>query len=642
MGSAWIEPSRLTHLKRKLAADATARTAFAGACTRALAKSAEVITSLQKPEGYWVGDLLADTTLESDYILLQLWLYPPDVNGWNPPTRTRVERAARTILQRQRPAGGFDLFPQGDADVSASVKAYTALKLAGIDPQSGPMVRLCRAILDMGGIQAANSYTKINLSLFGLFPREHVPTIPPELVLLPGGVLYEMSSWTRAIVVPLSVVQALGGTRPVPAGFDLKELVAPGKAFRLPRRDRLSLIFQQIDRGLKLWERRGPETLRKEAIRKAEKWMLDHTRYAQGLGAIYPSMMYLIMALECLGYPADHPDRVEAIAHFDGLITETEAEFYFQPCFSPVWDTAYAMFALGEVGDPPADRMRAAADWLLQREVRHKGDWSVKRPDLEPSGWAFEYENDHYPDIDDTAMVLLGLLHANASDAGAQERVERRAVNWLVNMQSKDGGWAAFDVDNDWQLLNAVPFADHNAMLDPTCPDITGRVLEALCRRGFTMADETVRRGVEYLIKNQERNGSWYGRWGVNYIYGTSLALRGLRAAQAVAVDAFRRAAKWLIAVQNSDGGWGESCDSYRDDTFVPAPSTPSQTAWALIGLMAAGEGFNEPIRRGFNHLLSTQRGDGTWDEELATGTGFPNVFYLRYTLYRQYFRTSR
>jgi squalene-hopene/tetraprenyl-beta-curcumene cyclase len=282
--------------------------------------------------------------------------------------------------------------------------------------------------------------------------------------------------------------------------------------------------------------------------------------------------------------------------------------------------------------------MRAAADWLLKREVRHKGDWSVKRPDLEPSGWAFEFENDHYPDIDDTAIVLLGLLHANATDEAAQERVERRAVNWLVNMQSKDGGWAAFDVDNDWQLLNAVPFADHNAMLDPTCPDITGRVLEALCRRGFTLADETVQRGVDYLVKNQERNGSWYGRWGVNYVYGTSLALRGLRAAQAVAIDSFRRAAKWLISVQNADGGWGESCDSYRDDTFVPAPSTPSQTAWALMGLMAAGEGFSRPMQHGCNYLLSTQREDGTWDEELATGTGFPNVFYLRYTLYRQYF----
>ncbi len=639
MGSSFLEPSRRSVLKKSMLADAAARAELAGACARALTRSTKVLTDLQKPEGYWVGDLLADTTLESDYILLQLWLYPPDERGaWNPPTRARVRRAAEAILARQRPQGGFNIYPQGDADISASVKAYTALKLAGIDPDSEALLRLRRTILDMGGLQAANSYTKINLSLFGLYPRQYVPTIPPELVLLPGGVLYEMSSWTRAIVVPLAVTQSMGGTRPVPRGFDLDDLSVPGKSFRLPRRDRFSLIFQQIDRGLKLWERRGPETLRRQALRRAEKWLIDHTRYSDGLGAIYPSMMYTIMALECLGYPPDHPDRINAIAQFDNLLTETETEFYFQPCFSPVWDTAYAMFALGEMGNAPAENMREAADWLLKKEIRHKGDWSVKRPDLEPSGWAFEFDNEHYPDIDDTAMVLLGLQHANASDEAMQERVEHRAINWLVNMQSKDGGWAAFDVDNDWQLLNAVPFADHNAMLDPTCPDITGRVLEALCRRGFTLADETVGRAVEYLLKSQERNGSWYGRWGVDYIYGTFLALRGLRAAQAPATDAIRHAAKWLVSVQNSDGGWGESCDSYRDDTFVAAPSTPSQTAWALLGLMATGESYTEPVRRGLDYLLRTQREDGTWAEELATGTGFPNVFYLRYSLYRQYF----
>jgi squalene-hopene/tetraprenyl-beta-curcumene cyclase len=296
------------------------------------------------------------------------------------------------------------------------------------------------------------------------------------------------------------------------------------------------------------------------------------------------------------------------------------------------------MFALGEAGAAASDNLRTAADWLLDQEVRHKGDWSVKRPDLEPSGWAFEFKNEHYPDIDDTAMVLLALLHGRATDEARQERVERRALNWLVNMQSKDGGWAAFDVDNDWQLLNAIPFADHNAMLDPTCPDITGRVLEAICRRGLTQGDEPVRRGVDYLLRNQERDGSWYGRWGVAYIYGTSLALRGLRAAQAPAADEMRRAARWLASIQNADGGWGESCESYREECFVAAPSTPSQTAWALIGLLAAGEGFNDTLRRGYDYLLTTQKADGTWEETLATGTGFPNVFYLRYSLYRQYF----
>ena len=638
MGTSFFEPARRSQLKKTALANAEARTAMAEACSHALALSANALTGLQKPDGHWVADLLADTTLASDYILLQLWLYPPDENGWNPPTLDRVKRAAQAILKEQLPGGGFNIYPAGDPDVSASVKAYTALKLAGVDPQSEAMLRLCRTILYLGGIQAVNSYVKINLSLFGLYPKQYVPTIPPELVLLPGGVLYEMSSWTRAIVVPLSIVQSLGGTRPVPAGFNLKELAAPGKSFSLPRRDRYSLIFQQLDRGLKIWERRGPETLRKEAIRRAEKWLIDHTRYSQGLGAIYPSMMYLAMALDCLGYPPDHPDRIEAVAQFDNLLTDNGDKFFFQPCFSPVWDTADATFALGEMGNGPQEAMRAAADWLLKKEIRHKGDWSVKRPDLEPSGWVFEYENEHYPDIDDTAQVLLALSHASASDEAQQERAERRAINWLVNMQSKDGGWAAFDVDNDWQLLNAIPFADHNAMLDPTCPDITGRVLEALCRRGFTTADETIARGVEYLLKNQERNGSWYGRWGVDYIYGTFLALRGLRASGAPAADAMRRASRWLVSIQNADGGWGESCDSYREDSFVAAPSTPSQTAWALLGLLAAGEGHAEPLRRGIEYLLTTQRADGTWDEQLATGTGFPNVFYLRYSLYRQYF----
>ena len=638
MGTSIFELSRRSQFKKSVVADMAARAAMAEACTRALTLSASVLADLQKPDGHWVGDLLADTTLASDYILLQLWLYPPDENGWNPPTLARVKRTAKAILEQQLPGGGFSIFPKGDPDVSASVKAFTALKLAGIDPESEEMLRLRRTILYMGGIQAVNSYVKINLSLFGLYPKQHVPTIPPELVLLPGGVLYEMSSWTRAIVVPLSIVQSLGGTRPVPPGFHLEDIAVIGKSFRLPRRDRYSLIFQQLDRGLKIWERRGPETLRREAVRRAEKWLIDHTRYSEGLGAIYPSMMYLVMALDCLGYSRDHPDLIQAIAQFDNLLTATDTEFFFQPCFSPVWDTAYAMFALGEMGNPPEESMRAAADWLLKKEIRHKGDWSVKRPNVEPSGWVFEYENEHYPDIDDTAQVLLALSHASASDETQQERAEGRAINWLVNMQSKDGGWAAFDVDNDWQLLNAIPFADHNAMLDPTCPDITGRVLEALCRRGFTLADETVARGVEYLLKNQERNGSWYGRWGVDYIYGTFLALRGLRAAQAQATEAIRHAAKWLVSVQNEDGGWGESCDSYREDSFVAAPSTPSQTAWALLGLMAACDTHAEPVRRGLNYLLATQREDGTWDEELATGTGFPNVFYLRYTMYRQYF----
>ena len=348
--------------------------------------------------------------------------------------------------------------------------------------------------------------------------------------------------------------------------------------------------------------------------------------------------MYFIMALDALDYAQDHPDRVEAIRHFESLLIETEDRFIFQPCVSPIWDTAICAFAMGEAGVQDDARLTRAADWLISKEVRRKGDWSIKRPDTEPSGWAFEFANEFYPDIDDTAMVLLALMHAKASNAEAQAACERRAINWLLAMQSGDGGWAAFDVDNNWAVLNQVPFADHNAMLDPTCPDITGRVLECLCRRGMT-DHEAVRRGVAYLLGAQEKDGSWYGRWGVNYIYGSFLAMRGLAASGAPgAADALERAAKWLRAIQNPDGGWGESCASYARDCFVPAPSSASQTAWALLGLRAAGDRESAQFRRGVEYLLELQTADGKWPEGATTGTGFPNVFYLTYAMYRDYF----
>ena len=601
--------------------------------------AADAVLALQKPEGYWCGDLLGDSTLESDYVVLQLWLHPPNEEPWRPPTWDRILRARDAILATQGTDGGFPIYPDGPGEINATVKAYFALKLAGLSPDAEPMRRARETVLRLGGIQETNSYVRINLSLFGLYPRRHVPTIPVELVLLPGGIIYEMSSWTRAIVVPLSIVQARAGRRPVPAGFTLDELAVPGKSFKFPRRDRLSAVFTQLDAALKVWENRVPEVIRRSALREAEKWMLDRTRHSDGLGAIFPSMMYFIMALECLGYPRDHPDLVDAIRVYEALMTETSERFYFQPCFSPVWDTAIAMFALGEQGREATESQRRAADWLIAREIRRRGDWSVKRPDVEPSGWAFEHCNEHYPDIDDTAMVLLALQHAKASDPAAQERCERRALAWLTQMQSSDGGWAAFDVDNNWALLNRVPFADHNAMLDPTCPDITGRVLEALCRRGLRITDQAVDRGASYLLQTQEEDGSWYGRWGVNYVYGTFLALRGLRAAHdRTASRAMFQAGRWLTSVQNADGGWGESCASYADGHFVPAASTPSQSAWGLLGLIAAGQGESDALVRGVKYLVDTQKADGTWDEALATGTGFPGVFYLRYTLYRNYF----
>jgi len=599
----------------------------------------ESLFARQSPEGFWCGELTADATLESDYILLQLWMHQPEEDiVWDPPSRARIAKAAESILQRQLPDGGFNIYRGGPTELNATIKAYCALKLAGHSVESDALRRAGARILDLGGLQAANSYVKINLSLFGLYPRQHAPSVPPEIVLLPGNVLYEMSSWTRSILVPLSIVQARGSNRRAPSGFTLDELLLPGVSMKLPKRNRLSVLFHHLDRVFKVWEKRGSQRVRDAAIRQAEHWILERTRFTEGLGAIYPAMMYFIMALEALGYPGDHPDLADAIRHFESLLIETPDRFIFQPCLPPIWDTAITAFVLGEAGAGDDARMTRCADWLLSKEVRRKGDWSVKRPDTEPSGWAFEFANEFYPDIDDTAMVLLALLHAKASDSQAQAACERRAINWLLAMQSEDGGWAAFDVDNNWAVLNKVPFADHNAMLDPTCPDITGRVVESLCRRGLAGHD-AVRRGVAYLLQSQEKDGSWYGRWGVNYIYGSFLAMRGLAASGAPgARDAVQRAGDWLREIQNQDGGWGESCASYDRDHFVSALSCPSQTAWAVLGLRAANDRDSGAARRGIQFLLERRNPDGTWPEEATTGTGFPTVFYLTYAMYRDYF----
>jgi squalene-hopene/tetraprenyl-beta-curcumene cyclase len=625
---------------------------FARAELRDLAKrageaarsSAEALLRLQDPAGFWRGDLTADTTLESDFVLLNLWLYPADDRGWNPPSRARIEKALATVLARQLTDGGWNIYAAGPSELNATARAYVALRLGGFDSNHPALARARDRVLALGGLQETNSYTKINLSLFGLFPRQYAPSVPPELVSIPGNLLYEMSSWTRAIIVPLSIVQASGVERPAPPGFTLDELYAPGVKLRLPKKNLLSALFNQADRVIKLWERRGVKDVRAKAIREAEKWMIERTHFSGGLGAIYPSIMYSIMAMDALGYERDHPDFLEAMRQFEALILETNDRLEFQPSVSPIWDTAIALFALGELGQGEVgmaepESARRAADWLLDKEIRRKGDWCVKRPALPPGGWAFEFANEFYPDIDDTAMVLLALEHATASHPERQARAERRAIQWLLGMQSSDGGWAAFDVDNNWQLLNKVPFADHNAMLDPTCPDITGRVLEALCRRGMTPNDPAISRAVDYLVTHQKDDGSWYGRWGVNHVYGTFLALRGLRASStAAAHPAAEKAARWLRAVQNPDGGWGESCASYDQHGFVAERSTPSQTAWGLLGLDAAGDNGSPAVERGIEWLLRHQTSTGDWNEELCTGTGFPNVFYLNFHLYRHYF----
>ena len=606
----------------------------------AIRRAAGWLACLQARDGHWCAELTADTTLESDYILFLLWLEPP-VNGvWTPASRPLIDKAAHSILERQLPDGGFSIYVDGPSEVSASVKAYFALKLAGVGVECEPMQRLRDRILALGGIQAANSYVKVNLSLFNLYPRQYCPTIPPEVALLPFNLLYQMSSWTRAIVISLSIVHAADPCAPVPSGFTLDELWLAGvsPAFRRDATFTWHNFFLTVDKLFKWWERKGSKTIRRHAVEKAREWMLERLGHSDGLGAIYPPMMYSVMALDVLGYAKDDPVRVDALRQFHNLMVDDGDRFFFQPCFSPVWDTAIGAYAIGQA-DAAHPSLRSAADWLLAKEIRRKGDWSVKRPNTEPSGWAFEYSNEFYPDIDDTAMALLALSEVRGTDPAAQRATVRRALNWLLAMQSKDGGWAAFDADNNWEFLSQVPFADHNAMLDPTCADITGRVLEALGAHGLDRGHPAVRRGVEWLVKHQEADGSWYGRWGVAYIYGTCFALRGLAAAGESDREAHvLRAGEWLRSIQNADGGWGESCASYDRGIYTAGPSTPSQTAWAVLGLIAGGDAASLSVQHGIEYLVETQRPDGSWDENLATGTGFPKVFYLNYHMYKDYF----
>jgi squalene-hopene/tetraprenyl-beta-curcumene cyclase len=596
--------------------------ALEAAAIAAARRGAHRLAGMQAPDGHWRGDLTADSTLESDFVLFQLWLYPPVGGRWEPPSRPLVDKAVRSIWNRQLPAGGFNIYAGGPADINASVKAYCALKLGGARAEDPRMARLRACILALGGLEAAHGFVKINLSLFGLYPRELCPSIPPEAALLPGQALYRVSSWARAILVPLAIVQAAGRPQPVPEGFNLAEIRAGGAG--------ASACQSSLDGLVKWWERHGSKSVRRRAIRAAEKWMVERLEHSDGLGAIYLSMMYSVMALDVLGYAADHPLRVEGLRQFNRLVVDDGPRFFLQPCVSPVRDTAMAAYALGR-----GDALGRAADWLLAREIRRPGDRAVKRPQVALSGWSLAYRNEFYPNIDDTAMALLALSHARASDAAAQRACERRALAWLLARQSSDGGWAAFDADNNRRF----PFAGLDAMLDPACADTTGRALEALAAHGTDRDHPAVRRGITWLVRHQEADGSWYGRWGVAFLHGTCFALRGLAAAGESDREAhILRAGEWLRSIQNADGGWGESCASYDKGEFVPGPSTPSQTAWAIMGLVAGGDPDSLSVRHGIGYLVETQRPEGGWAEELATGTGLPKVLYLNYHLYRDYF----
>jgi len=598
--------------------------------------------AMQHQEGYWCGELEADTTLESDYIFLHTLLGTRH--------EERFRKTIREIARHQNPDGGWPIFRGGPSNISASVKAYFAFKLCGYAPEAPELVKAREFILAHGGVPAVNTFTKIYLCALGQYDYDAVPAIPPEIVLFPNWFwfnLYEISSWSRAILVPLSIAYAKKPFKKISPEQGIDELFVGGdKSTMRLRWDRKKLIgwrnfFLVLDRLVHFFERVHIRPLRSRALKVAEKWMLERLEMSDGLGAIYPGLMNSIIALRCLGYSLDDPQVIRAMDEFEKLGIEEATTFRMQPCMSPVWDTAYAVFALAESGVSAHDRrLVQPCEWMLRKQVTRRGDWAVKNRNVAPGGWYFEFNNEFYPDVDDTAQVLLALSRVKTSNESYQTRSVERALDWVLSMQCKNGGWASFDKDNDRMVFQHIPFADHNAMLDPPTVDITGRVLECLASYGYSLKDKPVQRAIEFIKREQEPDGSWFGRWGVNYIYGTMLVLRGL---EAIGVDyhepCVQQAVEWLRMMQNPDGGWGETCDSYDDSTTKGVgPSTASQTAWAVMGLLAANDTRSDSLQRGIAYLLKTQRRDGSWDESLYTGTGFPRVFYLMYYMYRQYF----
>lgn len=607
-------------------------------------RARDYLISQQKEDGHWCAELEGDTILESEYILMLAIL-----GRWSDP---RVGKCARYLLDQQNDEGGWGNYPGGASDVGVTVKAYFALKIAGYDAEHPALVRARQVVLNLGGAETVNSFTRFYLAALGQIPYSHCASVPPELVLLPRWFpinLYAMSSWTRTIVVPLSIVYAHRPNTRLPQRMWITELfIQPPREGRLPEVSKLQgrLIswpnfFRVLDRGVKLYEKFFPKFVRKVAIKAAEKWMVEHFEGSDGVGAIFPPMVYTVLALRCLGYAEDSPEVLYAHKQLDDLMIEERDAIRIQPCVSPVWDTTWAMVALGDSGlDPDHPSLTKSADWLLAREVRRLGDWAYNNPGIEPSGWVFEYNNDFYPDVDDTATALMAVKRTSRYNEEPCRKAVHRAISWMLSMQCKDHGWAAFDKDINNKILEAIPFADHNAMLDPSCPDITARVIEMLGQLGYQRGKPFIDQAIEFILAHQEPEGCWFGRWGVNYLYGTWQVLVGLASIGFPMNDPrVRKAVDWLLSVEQPGGGWGESCTSYAErDTMGQGPVTASQTAWALLGLIAAGEADHPAVQRGIQYLLDTQNADGSWDEPYFTGTGFPKVFYLRYHYYRLYF----
>jgi squalene-hopene/tetraprenyl-beta-curcumene cyclase len=611
--------------------------------SEAIRRAQENLLRQQKTDGHWCGELIVDSTLCSDYVLFMHWC--GEVDG------RLQQQCVRHILKRQLPDGGWNIYHGGPSEINASVKAYFALKLAGCSADA-PFMQEARAnIMRLGGIPQMNTFSKLYLALLGQFPWKYLPTIPVEMVLLPSWApfhMHKMSSWSRAMLVPLAIINHFKPTRVLPGEKQLHELYPLGTEqsdLRLPRNEPFWTwrnFFLRVDDVLKFLHPLRFRPMRRRALEEAERWMLERIgKGSDGLAAVYPAMLNCLIALRSLGYSKTNPVYVKAEKDFTGLFVYDSEDFRIQPCLSPVWDTAINIISLVESGvSPEHPALQKSADWLVNKEVRIRGDWAVNNPHPEASGWAFEYNNVYYPDTDDTAMVLMALRLIHPQDRQSLNEIFRRALDWQLSFQCRDGGWAAFDkeVTTDW--LEDMPFADHNAILDPTCCDLTARTLELLGYVDFDPKAQCVRDAIQYLIDTQNDDGSWYGRWGVNYIYGTWQVLRGLRAiSQDMTQDWILRGRDWLESSQNSDGGWGETCATYENPaTKGIGESTASQTAWAVMGICACGDLDRPSIQRGLRFLLSSQKSDGSWDEQQITGTGFPRVFYLKYDMYRQNF----
>ena len=613
---------------------------WAARLENAIERSAEQLLSLQSEAGFWVGELEADTTLESDYIY-----YLHVIGRADPP---RIAKLANYVRRRQLPDGGWNLYPGGPSELNATCKAYFALKLAGDLPDSAHMELARKMVHRLGGLEHANSFVRFYLALVGALGWELVPAIPPELMLLPNWFyinIYEMSSWTRGIVVPMAILSAIRPNWRVPERAHVDELFCDASRKKAAFDWSEQLIswrnfFLAVDRALKLYEKSPWKPLRRRALREAKAWMLEHVERTEGLAAIYPAIMNSIFALMALEHGPDNPLTSREIRELARFEIEEADSIRLQPCVSPVWDTSIAMVSLEEAGlapDHPA--LVKAAEWLLSKQVLGPGDWQVKNKDAEPGGWAFEFRNDFYPDVDDTAFVLMALQRVTYPHPEKMEAAMRRGLQWLLSMQNRDGGWGAFDRDNNKKILCNIPFADHNAMIDPSTADVTARVVECLGRFGWPVEHPAIQRALKFLLQDQCEDGSWFGRWGVNYVYGTSGVLRALETISLTAKAYCQRAVSWLRAVQKLDGSFGESLRSYKEpETKAHGNSTASQTAWGLIGLLAGGD-VNEPaVQKGVAYLVEQQNSDGSWSESDFTGTGFPCVFYLKYHLYRNSF----